>query len=176
MGFAEVSKTNKSTVMRTLFPFYQEMLFILVLAIMAKFNQVGLEAENNEVEKQKKRFFGQDSNLSQSDRSPVPLDDEDYISSCDESVKDKEKGSNNSSTSQDDAAQADNTLRGYFERGYQELQQLIKYIFQRCLNLVTIHSTKVALVLLFCVSAFWPNFFNFVLFAMFLFLSLSNNT
>ena len=50
MGFAEVSKTNKSTVMRTLFPFYQEMLFILVLAIMAKFNQVGLEAENNEVE------------------------------------------------------------------------------------------------------------------------------
>ena len=66
-------------------------------------------------------------------------------------------------------------MRGWFERKFAELQVLVKFILQRCLNFATIHSTKAALILLFCVSAFQTNAFNFVLFLMFIILAMANN-
>ena len=52
MGISEVSKTNKGTAMRILFPFYQEMLYILALAIFSRFTELGFEFEIADVEKQ----------------------------------------------------------------------------------------------------------------------------
>jgi len=43
-------------------------------------------------------------------------------------------------------------------------------------NLITIHTTKFALLVLFFVTAFRPNIMNAVLFVMFLLLAMSNNS
>lgn len=49
-------------------------------------------------------------------------------------------------------------------------------LFKKTTNLITIHSAKFALMILFAVTAFQPNIVNAVLFVMFLMLTMSNNS
>jgi hypothetical protein len=69
-----------------------------------------------------------------------------------------------------------NTLRERVMRHVRRAYQFALKVFHSTTNLITIHSTKFALLVLFSVTAFQPNIVNAVLFLMFLLLAMSNNS
>ena len=71
---------------------------------------------------------------------------------------------------------ADETLRGRFYHFFSICYGGLKWVLGKTLNFATIHSTKIALSLLFFVTAFEPNIFNGVLFCMFLAIAMGNNS
>lgn len=66
-------------------------------------------------------------------------------------------------------------MRGKLRRWYYKIYLKLKSIFDRILNLTIIHSSKFALLALFCVSVSQPNLFNAMLFLLFLGFSLSSD-
>ena len=68
------------------------------------------------------------------------------------------------------------TLRDQFMRRMRKVYRFLLGMYQSLIKLITIHSTKFALLVLFFVTAFQPNIVNAVLFVMFLLLAMSNNS
>lgn len=61
-------------------------------------------------------------------------------------------------------------------RRMRKVYRFLLAMYQSLIKLITIHSTKFALLVLFFVTAFQPNIVNAVLFVMFLLLAMSNNS
>lgn len=68
------------------------------------------------------------------------------------------------------------TLRDKCMDHARQIYHFLMSVFKKMTNLITIHSAKFALLVLFSVTAFQPNIVNAVLFVMFLMLAMSNNT
>jgi len=70
----------------------------------------------------------------------------------------------------------DETTRGRFQRYSAKVFNALSSFYSTMVNYATIHSTKLALLTLFIVSAFNANLPNLILFVMFILLAMSNNT
>jgi hypothetical protein len=69
--------------------------------------------------------------------------------------------------------QRDETLRGKIRRWFLKVYLKVKFIFDKIVDLTIIHSSKLALFALFCVSVSYPNLINCILFILFLAFSLA---
>ena len=67
-------------------------------------------------------------------------------------------------------------MRGKFYQLFYVGYSSLKWVLKKTLNFATIHSTKIAMWLLFAVSVIEPNVFNAVLFILFLLICMGNNS
>ena len=145
--------------MRTFMPFHYETIFILLLVTFAKYAEIRANFLQKQQEKKNKK---KDQGPSMIDSSQMAyeeaLHDDGFSSSATES---QASGNNKSEASNQEEGEKlhkteikDETLRGRFYSFFQVFWQGIKWTLDKGRNISTVHSTKIALAILFCVTVF----------------------
>ena len=152
------------------------MLFILVLATFSKYADVRAKFVQRMDSKEQRKG----SSLPEDYAEALRQEGFSSASQQEEESSDKNDGVENQSLITnpiaEDEEEKDETLRGRFYRFFQVCYVGIKWTLQKGLNFATIHSTKVAMIVLFLVTAVQPNIFNGFLFVLFLSISMGNNS
>lgn len=106
IGFDEIAKNKQSLLVRTLFPFHQEILFILVLATFSKYADVRADFV---LRQEERRIQKERMSTDNSQRAYNEAIHEDGFSSSEIEHDDENPGKESSTN-----AQVDETLRGKF--------------------------------------------------------------